>query len=230
MRMNLPGYDPYDLLDGEAAGIGRFYAGLTDEDWVAPTRCEAWNRKDLLAHLCTVEGYIRAGLDGAVGQFVGQAGADVGIERLNDVLVERDAHTPDRELLTRFQELVAEIHPRLRAQDAVGTIDTSVGGYPVRRQTWYLANELAIHADDAGVPVEDGERADRRQWRAAFAVEAFSEVRPTAQVAIDAGRYTVTLPSGQAVTLDEYEFVEAASGRPTPRVQQTLRSELTVLT
>ena len=51
-----------------------------------------------------------------------------------------------RELLTRFQELVAEIHPRLRAQDTVGTIDTSVGEYPVRRQTWYLANELAIYA------------------------------------------------------------------------------------
>jgi hypothetical protein len=148
---------------------------------------------------------------------------------LNDVLVERDAHTPGRELLTRFRELVAEIHPRLRAQDAVGTIDTSVGEYPVRRQTWYLASEFAIHADDAGAAVGENERTDRRQWRAAFAVEAFGEMRPAAQVAVENGRYTVTLPSGQGITLDEREFVEAASGRPTSRVPQTLRSELTVL-
>ncbi len=228
--MILDEYDPYDLLDGEASRVGRFYAGLSDEHWAAATRCAAWDRKDLLAHLCTVEEYIRAGLDGAARQFVEQAGAEVGIERLNDVLVERDAHTPVRELLTRFQELMAEIHPRLRAQDAVGTIDTSVGEYPVRRQTWYLANEFAIHADDAGVPVEESERADRGKWRAAFAVEAFGEVRPAGHVAVDDGRYTVTLPSGQGVTLDEQEFVEAASGRPTPGVPLTLRNELTVLT
>jgi uncharacterized protein (TIGR03083 family) len=223
-------HDPYDLLDGEASRIGRFYAGLTEEEWAAATRCAAWDRKDLLAHLCTVEEYIRAGLDGVARQFVEQAGAEVGIERLNDALVERAAHTPGRELVTRFHELVAEIHPRLRAQDAVGTIDTSVGEYPVRRQTWYLANEFAIHADDAGVPVEESERTDRGKWRAAFAVEAFGEVRPAAHVAVENGRYTVTLPSGHGVTLDEQEFVEAASGRPTPRVPQTLRNELTVLT
>jgi uncharacterized protein (TIGR03083 family) len=229
VRVPLDEFDPYDLLDGEAARVGRFYAGLTDDQWAAPTRCEAWNRKDLLAHFCTVEDYIRAGLDGNARQFVEQGGPGAGYERLNDVLVARDARTPARELLSRFRRLVAEVHPRLRAQDALGTIDTSVGPYPVRRQTWYLASELAIHADDAGVPVENEERADRRRWRVAFAVSAVGEVRPAVGVAVDAGRYTVTLPSGQVFTLDDQEFVEAAAGRPTPRIPEPLRHELTVL-
>lgn len=155
-------------------------------------------------------------------------GADVGYERVNDVLVEREAETPGRELLNRFQEQAAENHPRLRGRDG-GTIDTMAGDYPTRRQTWYLANEFAIHADDAGVPIGADEHRDRLRWRAAFAVEAFGEVRPAVDVVVGDQQYAVTFPDGKRIVLDEEAFVEAASGRPTPLVPDSLRSELTVL-
>src|SRR5262245_63222282 len=69
----LAGLDPFDLLDVESARIDRLYSDLALEDWSAPTRCTDWNRKELLAHLASVEDSTRAGLADSVDALRGAA-------------------------------------------------------------------------------------------------------------------------------------------------------------
>lgn len=39
--------------------------GLTDDEWLAPTRCDDWNARDLVSHLITVDGFWVASLTAA---------------------------------------------------------------------------------------------------------------------------------------------------------------------
>jgi uncharacterized protein (TIGR03083 family) len=221
--------NPFDLLDREAARIERYYAGLAGPAWTAPTRCAGWNRKDLLAHLCAIEDYVRAGLDNRVAEYAGQAGR-VGYQRLNDILVERRAGDSPAVLLDEFRAKVAENHPRLRERGVDATMATSAGPYPVGRQTCYLASELAIHADDAGVPVSAEQRAARTRWRADFALEALAESAGRVQVGLRAGDDLTVRMTGVSATLSAAELVEAAAGRlPADRLPAALRRALVVL-
>lgn len=220
--------DPFEQLDVEARRVGSFYPGLSPAEWRTPTRCSGWDRKDLLAHLCGVEDYTRACLDDRVAEFGQQAG-DVGYERLNDVLVERRRDAAPEELLAEWRAKVADNHRRLRERGPKAQLATSVGPYPLGRQAWYLACELAIHADDAGVPVSEQERARRLRWRSTFGLDALHEVHPEVTVEVADG-YRVWA-DGQEATLSEADFVEATSGRldPNTPVPDRVRTALRVL-
>lgn len=222
--------NPFDAFDAEAARIDRFYTELAPADWQAPTRCAGWNRKDVLAHLGTVEDYTRACLDDRVGEFAGQGGSDIGYERLNDVLVGQRAGTDPQQLLAEWRLKVKEVHPRLRERGRDGTMTTSVGPYPVARQTWYLASELAIHADDAGVPVGEQEYRERLRWRVTFAIDALAESAKQVQVESGGGDHYALRLAGAAATLTAEELVEAAAGRlPAERLPAELRRAVVVL-
>ncbi len=56
-----------------------------------------------------------------------------------------------------------------------GTIDTSIGPYPLRLQVWHLAREYAIHADDIRVRMSESERRVQLRWRIAFGLFAARE-------------------------------------------------------
>jgi uncharacterized protein (TIGR03083 family) len=198
--------NPFDELDAEARRVDDFYARLGPDEWREPTRCAGWDRADLLAHLVGIEDYTRACLDDRVDEYAKQAG-DVGYERLNEVLVERRRGTPGAQLLAEWRAKVAENHRRLRERGTDATLATSAGPYPLGRQAWYLACELAIHADDAGVPVPEAARSARLAWRSAFGLDALHEVHP--EVTVDT---TDGFRIGSTV-LSEEEFVEATSGR-----------------
>src|SRR5581483_6121905 len=146
--------DPFDVLGAEADRVYAFYAGLSGPAWSAPTRCAGWDRKDLLAHLLSTEEYTRACLDDRVDAYVKQAG-DVGYERLNEVLVQRRRGEDGARLLAEWRAAAAANHRELRERGPDAQLATSAGPYPLGRQAWYLACELAIHADDAGVPVPE---------------------------------------------------------------------------
>jgi len=223
------GADPVDLMDREAGRIERFYAELDDAGWSAPTRCSEWNRRQLLAHLASVDDYTRAGLDGALADLFARSGASE-IDGFNAWGVRERAALSPAELLAAWRDAAADIRRRLRERGLDGTLDTSVGAYPVGRQAYYLASELAVHADDAGVPVDDAERPGRTAWRARFARLALAEAASGVTVEDVPGRLLVGL-DGEAVALDEEDFVAAASGRlredhPLPA---KLRSALVVL-
>ena len=232
------GADPVDPMDREAGRIERFYAELDDAGWSAPTRCSEWNRRQLLAHLASVDDYTRAGLDGALADLFARSGASE-IDGFNAWGVRERAALSPAELLAAWRDAAADIRRRLRERGLDGTLDLGYlcvrawrfgGAYPVGRQAYYLASELAVHADDAGVPVDDAERPGRTAWRARFARLALAEAASGVTVEDVPGRLLVGL-DGEAVALDEEDFVAAASGRlredhPLPA---KLRSALVVL-
>ncbi len=203
--------DPFDILDAERERIDRFFTGLTGDDWLEPTGCPGWNRRDLLAHLVGGQEYTEACLDENLADYVAQA-EGAGYEELNEVLVSRRAGQEPDELLREWRIKISDNHARLRQRGVDGTMMTSVGPYPVGRQALYLACELAIHADDAGVPVTTGEQAERLAWRAEFGMDALTESRPGARVERSGDTYTVWY-EGQSATLPEAAFVAATSGR-----------------
>lgn len=86
------------------------------------------------------------------------------------------------------------------------------GPYPVRWQAFHIADELATHADDLGVPVPDDEVAARRVWRAAFARFALHESHPDVAPQVVAGGTGVTV-GGQVVVVDDASLIDVVMGR-----------------
>jgi uncharacterized protein (TIGR03083 family) len=207
----MEGIDPFDLLDGEAARIDRFYGGLSGAGWSARTRCAGWTRRDLLAHLLAVEDYTRAGLDETVAELMGRAEAH-GMDDFNAWGVRQRADRTPAQLLAEWRELAADNRRRLRERGADAEIDTPVGGYPLGRQTYYLATELSIHADDAGIPVSDEEGAARLAWRLRFACAALAEAARDLSVTRN-GDALVAAHGEDRIRLTPEQFVDAAAGR-----------------
>ena len=222
--------DPFVLMSAEAARIDRFYAGLTDAEWRAPTRCVGWNRRDLLAHLASTEDYTAAGLAGEVRALLGRAGVG-GIDEFNNWGIGHRAHLSNVDLLREWRSLVDENDAALRERGPRASMDTSVGPYPVGRQAFYLACERAIHADDAGVPAGPVEAENRLDWRLRFARAALTETRNgRVGVVADRGAQVVRLGEDE-VRLPDDQFVEAVSGRLAPEadVPPRMRDALAVL-
>jgi uncharacterized protein (TIGR03083 family) len=207
----MAGADPFDLMESEARNIHDFYAKLHDQGWSTPTRCVGWNRRDLLAHLAAVEEYIRAGLDDNVGALLSRSGAH-GLDQLNAWGVRKRAGVPRDQLLSDWYEAIQTHIARLRQLPPDATMDTSVGQYPARRQAYYLAAELAIHADDAAIGVPEVDQPSRRAWRVRFGRVALDETgRGVIVTAGDRGQL-VRVGDEEALLTDD-DFVEATSGR-----------------
>src|SRR5687767_9688171 len=70
----LEGFDPYDVLDQEAARLHAHLLTLDGDAWAAPTRCEGWTARDLLGHLRATEDYFQACVNGTVADLLGEMG------------------------------------------------------------------------------------------------------------------------------------------------------------
>jgi uncharacterized protein (TIGR03083 family) len=213
---DLHGLDPYDLMDGEAARLDAYFSGLGDADWAKPSRCEGWSVRDVLAHLASSEDYNHASLDGTVGAFLaawGEKGAtdltsanEIGIRALDD-------HSTDQ-LVADWRIANAMTRDKLRERDG-DNIDTSVGAYPARWQAFHLAFELAVHADDVGVPVTPYEADARVAWEAAFGRFALKELDKGLEIDASGG---TTRVQGEAIDVDlpDAVFVAAVAARLDP--------------
>jgi uncharacterized protein (TIGR03083 family) len=208
--------DPYDLMDAEAARIDRYLSELGDDEWAKPSRCEGWSVRDLLAHLASSEGYNHASLEGTVGAFLGSMGEKgaTDLASANEIGIrELDDRSTDQ-LLDEWRRANAETRAQLRVRDG-DDIDTSVGAYPARWQAFHLAFELAVHADDAGVPVEPGEAAGRIKWEAAFGRFALKELDKGLVLDARDGSTHVT-GKGLDTDLADAVFVDAVAARLGP--------------
>ena len=224
----MAGIDPFDLLEREARRIADFYAGLDAAGWTAPTRCAEWNRQELLAHLTSIEDYTRAGLDSTLGDLVARSAAG-DVDEWNAWGVEQRADRSRRALLAEWAATAAENRRRLRERGPEAPLDTAVGDYPIGRQAFYLASELAIHADDADVPIADDERETRRDWRVRFARVAVAEAGHGVSIEIRDGGQLVRLGDDEAF-LDDETLVETVSGRlPAGRLPSGLHKALVAL-
>jgi uncharacterized protein (TIGR03083 family) len=213
---DLQGLDPFDLLDAEAARLDRYFSGLDASDWSKPSRCAGWSVRDVLAHLRSSEDYHHACVEGTVAALMtsmAEKGAtdlgsanEIGIRELDDRSTDQ--------LLDDWRRANAETRAHFRERDG-DDVDTSIGAYPARWQAFHVAFELAVHADDVGVPVEPGEAAGRAAWEAAvgrFALREFDK-----GIELDA-RDGVTHVTGDGIDVDlpDPVFVDAVSARLGP--------------
>ncbi|HLF39976.1 MAG TPA: maleylpyruvate isomerase family mycothiol-dependent enzyme [Acidimicrobiia bacterium] len=228
---DLAGLDPFDLLDREAARLDAWFSTLPEEAWSRPSRCEGWSVRDLLAHLASGEDYHRACLDGEVKVFLdsyfSRGAADVsGFNAL--AIADLEGRRP-AQLLEQWRTAGAENRRRFRERGD-GTIDTSIGEYPNRWQAFHVASELAVHADDAGVPVTGEERDARREWLARFCRFALREAKPALTVSAAGGRTRVE-GDGTPIELDDETLIAAVTGRAgdDPTLDPATRARLSTM-
>jgi hypothetical protein len=127
--------------------------------------------KDVVAHLSTDEVYNQACLDDTVDDLPFRGGLNDWNQR--GVRIRRGLSP-----LETWQEWEARQARVRQAWGRIGpdgTIQTSVGAYPLRLQVWHLAREYAIHADDIEVPMSQAERRAQLHWRVAFGLFAARE-------------------------------------------------------
>jgi uncharacterized protein (TIGR03083 family) len=214
----LEGLDPFHLMDVESARLDAYFSHLdavgTPHDWAAPTRCSAWSVRDMLGHLAAIEEYNQACLDDRVSALFEKARSEGagGPDGFNAWGVRVRAGVPTGELLARWRADNADYRRRMRERGRDGTLDTTVGQYPVFLQAFYLAVEYATHADDMGVPVDGSEAAGRARWRALFTRFALGEQdRPVTLVPGD-GVWEV-LAGADVAELSDAELAEAGVRR-----------------
>src|SRR5579864_1188400 len=118
--------DPFDLLDAEARRVDGFFAGLDGDDWLRPTRCEGWRRREMLAHLAASEEYNHATIDGTVPALIERAtaaGAE-GLDAFNAWGVQRLADRTVEEVLAEWRTANATTRRALRELSWDGTLST----------------------------------------------------------------------------------------------------------
>jgi uncharacterized protein (TIGR03083 family) len=208
--------DPFTLVAAEVHRLEGFFATLGDPQWAEPTRCEGWTRREMVAHLAGNEVYAIACLDGRVRELLREAGAHGvnDIDSWNAWQVEQRAGRPVGEVADEWRTAAREARGRLRDLGWDGRLETRAGAYPAGLQAFHYAAEYAVHADDSGVPVADGERDLRTRWRVRFARFALREQKRPAVVTDEGGMNSVSLGDGQpAADLSDEDLVEAVHGR-----------------
>jgi uncharacterized protein (TIGR03083 family) len=212
---HLEGFDPYDILDAEAARLAAWLGAMADDDpvWGQPSRCEGWTVRDVVAHLAAVEHYHHACLDGKVSEFIeaGLAQGYTGLDDFNQGGIDERAGVAPHDLIEEWATNDDETRRRLRERDG-DDIDSTVGPYPLRWQAFHIAVELAVHADDIGLPVTADEAADRLTWRAAFSRFALTEKDGTATVEPADGGTHVAIGDADLI-VDDATLVAGVDGR-----------------
>ncbi|HYA00082.1 MAG TPA: maleylpyruvate isomerase N-terminal domain-containing protein [Candidatus Binatia bacterium] len=226
--------DPFDLMDAEAARIDAHLSRLDPGGWLEPSRCRGWRVREVVAHLAASEEYNHATLDGSVAELMArfQAREVTSLDAINDLGVRERADRTPVALLDEWRPAAAETRRRLRERGREGMLDTSVGPYPAGRQGFHLASELAIHADDIGVPVAAEERRQRPAWRARVARSIVREYDRPVRIEASAGMNRVVGTDGAVeAEIDDETLVEACAARlPEDHpLDRRLREDLRVL-
>ena len=206
--------DPYDLMDREAARLDAFFASLPAEAWSRPSACSDWDVRAMLGHLAASEAYNRACLDDEVPSFLEGLGARgvTDVDSFNAVGVADLAGLSSEEALEEWRRANGDTRRRMRERRGA-ELPTMVGPYSMDWQAWHLANELAIHADDIGVPVEADEAAERAAWLTAFARFAVTETDKGVVVEpVDRGYRAAS--GGTEAVLSAEDLVAAVNSRP----------------
>jgi uncharacterized protein (TIGR03083 family) len=209
---DLAGLDPYDIWARETDRLDRHFAGLDDDAWQQPSRCEGWSVRDVLAHMRATENYIGACLNGTVQAFLasyGEKGA-TDLATANDLGIREYDQLSNAELLRQWRADSAAHRREWKARDG-GDVDTSVGAYPARWQAFHLAFEVATHAGDVHTPAGPDE-AQRVDWQARFGRFALKEMKPETTTEAHDDRTHVVLGEVD-VDLPNAEFVDAVAAR-----------------
>ncbi|WP_239001841.1 MULTISPECIES: maleylpyruvate isomerase family mycothiol-dependent enzyme [unclassified Mycobacteroides] len=89
---------PKEMLAAERASLAEFLHTLSEDDWLAPSLCDGWTVRDVVAH---------ASVDAvSLGAYLGTALRNPSINKLNGALIERTGHLSNRDLLRHFESAV----------------------------------------------------------------------------------------------------------------------------
>ncbi|TDD08795.1 maleylpyruvate isomerase family mycothiol-dependent enzyme [Nonomuraea deserti] len=223
-------YDPFDILDAEAARLDRFFSGLDEAGWSSPSRCDGWSVRDVLGHLAGEELYNHACLDGTVQDLLARLSAEgvSGYNDFNEWSVRRRRELPVGEVLEEWRVKNGETRRRMRELGPDAPLDTMAGPYPNGLQAFHYDSEYATHADDVGAPVSADEAEGRTSWRVAVGRFVLAEQEAEVQVEQTAEQIRASV-DGVGATLSPAQFVEATVGRlpassgVDPRVAAALR-------
>ena len=129
---------------------------LTDEQWMAPSRCERWTARDVVAHLVGVNAFwqasVRAGLAGTptrvLGAFDPVTTPLLMVESMS-AMTAADVFAEFSNTNEAFLDCVAE----LTASQWSTTVETPVGHVPVRLLAQHALWDCWIHERDIAIPL-----------------------------------------------------------------------------
>lgn len=91
---------PREMLSAERASLAEFLHTLSDDDWSAPSLCQGWSVRDVVAH---------ASIDAvSLGTYLGTVVRNPSIDKTNQALIDRTSYLSNQELLRHFESAV---HP-----------------------------------------------------------------------------------------------------------------------
>lgn len=218
---SLDGLDPYDLQDSECARLRGWFDSLDDAAWAVPSACEAWTRRDVLAHLVAVEEYFASCLAGTVAELMGRY-SESGMTTLADfglMGVAASAGKSGPELLELWTAANGQNRAGFRGVDGTD-IDSSVGTYPGRLQAFHVAFEYGIHANDVDALVEPDEHVGRQRWLASVGQFAITEIKEHLDIRTEDDRLIVT-EGDTSFTLNRDQFIAGVAARPETAALET---------
>jgi len=170
-------------------------AGLTDDQWRAPTRCEGWSVQDVVTHLVSTNNFwgvsISGGLAGTPTRYLD--GFDP--KATPAALVEADGETSPAETLAKFVESNRVLCDLIESLDEEGwsaLAEAPPGHLPIRLLAHHALWDAWVHERDVLLPlgiqpdVESDEVAASLRYVAALA-PAFALMTETA----DAGTLVI---------------------------------------
>jgi uncharacterized protein (TIGR03083 family) len=119
--------DPLRWAHDDRAELADFLAGLTPEQWDAPTLCRRWSVRDVVAHIIS---YDDLGPVGVVGRF---AAGRFDPDRANQVGVDRYRHLTPDELLAELERHLRPTGLTARFGGRIGLVDGLIHHQDIRR-------------------------------------------------------------------------------------------------
>lgn len=205
--------DPARVLVQQRRRLADLLEGLSDEQWAAPSRCEAWAVRDVVAHLVDVDRFwtfsIGAGRAGEPSRFLATFDPVTSPPQLVAALA--DVEPPD--LLARFRDGIGVLARSLDGLDDAGwdvLAEAPPGHIPIRALALHALWDGWIHERDVALPlaldpVEDDDEVRAALLYAAALGPAFmacggSERTGTLVLEADAPAARVVVDVGPVVT------------------------------
>jgi uncharacterized protein (TIGR03084 family) len=148
-----PVVDPVvDALAAQQAELQGLLGGLTDSDWLAPTRCDGWDVSDVVLHLVQSNEMAVASATGRFAAAVAELAQDAGPARSVDegvaLMVERGRGPTKEQLLERWSSGARRLMDELQAMNLSTRVPWVAGELSARTLATTRMAETWIHTGD----------------------------------------------------------------------------------
>jgi uncharacterized protein (TIGR03084 family) len=163
-------------LGEQQAELSGLLAGLSDDDWERPSRCEGWSVGDVVLHLCQTDEMAIASLERRLPAFLEAMTSGVGpassVDDGADLMVARERGGPPTEVRGRWQTGADELIRLFEAGDLRSRVDWVAGQLSTRTlastrlaETWIHTGDIAAGVGVDLVPTDRLQHIARLAWR-----------------------------------------------------------------